>query len=97
MRPLRRLGTRRKVCVCRGCVRGLRLVLELQQRRGTPAVIWYVAWHMLLWAAVWFLANVAAVVLYCAVFERGRRRQARWSARDDRALRREYAAQGRRR
>ena len=91
------MGTRREVCVCRGCVRGLRLVLELQQRRRAPAVIWFVAWHLLAAIGVWCLANGAVVVLYCAVAERARRRQARWSARDDRALRREYAAQGRRR
>ena len=91
------MGTRRKVCVFRGCVRGLRLVLELQQRRGTPAVIWYVAWHMLAALGAWCLATGVVTALYFAVVERARRRRARWSARDDRALRREYAAQGRRR
>ena len=93
------MGTRREVCVCCGCVCGLRLVLELQQRRGTPAVIWFVAWHMLAWAGVWILANVAAVALHCAVVDWRARRRARrlvWSARDDRAWR-EYAAQGKRR
>jgi hypothetical protein len=91
------MGTRREVCVFRGCVRGLRLVLELQQRRRAPAVIWFVAWHLLVAIGVWCLANGAVVVLYCAVVERGRRRQARWSARDDRLVRSECAAQGKRR
>ena len=40
------MGTRRKVCVFCGCVRGLRLVLELQQRRGTPAVTWVLDPHV---------------------------------------------------
>ena len=91
------MGTRRKVCVLRGCVRGLRLVLELQQRRGTPAVIWYVTWHLLAMVGAGCLVNGAVVVLYCAAVEHVRLRRARrlmWSARDDRAWR-EYAAQGR--
>ena len=55
-------------------------------------MIWFVAWHMLLWAAVWFLANVAVVVLYRAVRRRRDARRLVWSARDDREWR-DYADQ----
>jgi hypothetical protein len=47
---------------------------------------------MLLWAAVWFLANVAVVVLYRAVRRRRDARRLVWSARDDREWR-DYAEQ----